>query len=123
MVKFELSESQVEREVLDYCVKIRNLLAWKNVTGGFFDTSKKRFRKHASPYARNGVSDIIVVLHGHFIAFEIKTRVGRQSESQKTFERDLRSAGGSYFIIRSIEDCIDALDEIESKFEKSMNPV
>lgn len=72
---------------------------------GYFDAKQGRFRRHASPYVRRGVSDIIIVHRGRFYGVEIKTASGRQSEHQREFEQDLVSkGGGKYFIARSIED-------------------
>lgn len=109
------SEAQIELAVLDYLVRARRLMAWKNQTSGFFDTKRNRFRKHISPYARNGVPDIICVIYGLFVGFEVKKKGNGQTESQISFESDLRKAGGLYYLVRSVEEVDSALLEIESK--------
>lgn len=77
---------------------------WKALQVGFFDPKTQRFRRQASPFAINGVSDFVVIIDGRVIGLEFKTKIGRQSDSQKSFEEKLRKAGGEYFIIRSLDE-------------------
>lgn len=98
-------------------LRSKRIFFWKNPTGGYFDTARKAFRKQVSPYAINGAPDYIAVIYGVFIGFEVKSPTGRQSDSQKAFEDALRTAGGMYFIIKSLEDLIIALQQIEVALE------
>ena len=54
-----------------------------------------------------GVSDLIVLLPNKAVFVEIKTKIGRQSESQKIFEEKVKSLGFEYLLWRSIDDCLD----------------
>lgn len=63
-------------------------------------------------FALNGAPDIIMVHAGRFIGWEIKSERGKQSESQKAFEMRVKEAGGFYFLVRSIEDVENCLEEI-----------
>ena len=105
---FKPKEKDIERSICDW-LRIKGFFFWKQPSAGFFDTTRKTFRKHTSPYVRNGVPDIIVVKDGAFYGFEVKSETGRQSQAQIDFERDLRHAGGNYFLVRSIEDVENAL--------------
>ena len=52
----------------------------------------------------SGVSDLVVVGEGKIIFVEIKTLTGKQSETQKKFQRDVEALGHRYLIWRSLED-------------------
>jgi len=112
--RLEPSEAEIELSILAYLVRVKHLLAWKNPAAGRFDPRRKIFVKSKeanNPYARNGVPDILCVIKGRLLGFEVKSKVGRQSEAQKLFERDLRSSGGHYYLVRSVEEVITAVKE------------
>ena len=54
-----------------------------------------------------GLSDFTIIRDGEVIFLEIKRKTGKQSESQKTLERDLIEHGGRYRIARSLDDIED----------------
>jgi hypothetical protein len=56
--------------------------------------------------AHPGISDLIGVKDGHVVFIEIKTETGRQSEKQVSFEENVKSHGGNYIVLRSLEQCI-----------------
>lgn len=101
--KVSLKESQIELQICFY-LRAKGYFFWKQPMAGFFDERKCAFRKHANPFVRNGVPDVIIVRDGKFIGLEIKKRTGRQTDAQKAFQKDLEKAGGKYFIIRSLDD-------------------
>jgi hypothetical protein len=54
-----------------------------------------------------GVADIQVLLSsGKSIFLEVKTPKGRQSPSQKEFQKEVEALGFRYYIVRSLEDVI-----------------
>lgn len=108
---FQPKEKDIERSICDY-LRIKGYFFWKQPSAGFFDTSRKTFREHVSPYVKTGIPDIIVIKEGQFIGLEVKSATGRQSLAQSDFERELRAAGGNYFLVRSIEDVDNALKGI-----------
>lgn len=57
-----------------------------------------------------GSADVIVCAWGRFLALEFKAEKGRQSEEQKSYEGAVEMAGGRYYIVRSIEDAIAAVE-------------
>ena len=57
--------------------------------------------------AHRGISDMIAVKDGQTLFVEIKTPKGRQSEHQKRFEADIVEHGGSYLLIRSLDDLME----------------
>jgi hypothetical protein len=60
-------------------------------------------------YVRYGVgspggSDLVGIFAGRFIALEIKTATGKESDEQRRFGALVESKGGSYAVLRSVED-------------------
>jgi len=49
-----------------------------------------------------GVSDLIVILPGKVLFVELKTEIGIQSQVQKDFESRVTALGQSYYLIRSL---------------------
>src|SRR3990167_9096163 len=42
-------------------------------------------------------------------AFEVKSRTGKQRESQAAFQKRWERAGGRYYIVRSVDDVMEAM--------------
>lgn len=56
---------------------------------------------------RAGFPDFILLMAGRgysYMAIELKTEKGRQSESQKEFQKAVEWSGGKYVIVRSLEE-------------------
>lgn len=54
-----------------------------------------------------GVADLLLLVPSrgyHGMAIEMKTKTGRQSDSQKAFQKAVESQGYKYIIVRSVED-------------------
>jgi len=60
----------------------------------------------------NGTPDIIVVHQGRFIGLEVKTAVGRPTDSQKLFGQLCEDNGGVYAVVRSVEEVQAVLDSM-----------
>lgn len=95
------SESQIENEILVYLARIKGGFFWKNTSGGFFDG--KAFRRHASPFAIRGTSDILGIYAGRFVCFEVKSAKGRPSVEQLLFIQKVQSVGGVGAVVNSVE--------------------
>ena len=52
----------------------------------------------------SGVSDLIIVEKGRVLFVEVKTDIGRQSEKQIRFEKQITELGYNYFLVRSLKD-------------------
>ena len=104
----DYKETEIERMVLDF-LSYKRLFVWKNPSAGFFDTKKKIFRRHSSPFAINGTPDVFAMKRRKdgsalVIAIEVKTRLGRLSDAQIEFRKQYEAKGGLYFVVRSLED-------------------
>jgi hypothetical protein len=82
--------------------------SWINWSGGAafrinsqgqYDQKIGAFRKSGST---TGVSDIVAVVGGRFVALEIKFGRDKQSEVQKKFELRVIESGGIYQVISSL---------------------
>jgi penicillin-binding protein-related factor A (putative recombinase) len=57
-----------------------------------------------------GVSDIIGIFNGRFLAIEVKTKRGKLSEQQQAFIDKVNIEGGIAFVARSVSDVINHLE-------------
>lgn len=60
-----------------------------------------------------GFADLVVLTQGQTIFFEVKSDTGRQDPDQVKFERAVAAQGFRYFLVRSINDVMDALRLLE----------
>ncbi len=56
-----------------------------------------------------GISDIIGIYQGRFLAIEVKTPKGKLTDSQRAFIQRVNREGGIAFVARSVEDVIKHL--------------
>jgi penicillin-binding protein-related factor A (putative recombinase) len=99
------NETAIEQSILQFLECLPGCYAWKNPTSGYFDVKRKTFRKQTSKYAINGVSDILGVYQGRFLAIEVKDPQNKERpELQKNFINQVNSFGGIGFFATSIED-------------------
>lgn len=66
----------------------------------------------SNPYVMRGTPDIIAVIDGLFVGFEVKTPRGKQSPDQVLFEKRLTNAGGRYFVVRSVDETRSHLQQL-----------
>lgn len=83
-------------------------MAFKIKSMGTFDVKLGGFRR-PSPWYRKGVSDILGIYNGKFLAIEVKSEKGKVSPAQALFLSDVRLNGGLGFVAKSIEDVAKAL--------------
>ncbi|MCS6281469.1 MAG: hypothetical protein HUM72_12625 [Dolichospermum sp.] len=120
-----ISEKIIENQILTY-LNNKKIFAWKNQSTGVFDPSKGIYRKSRNPHHINGVSDILGVIDGHFLAIEVKKpylskKTGQfkyrtqeeleklASEDQVKFINRVKSLGGIAFYADSIDTVEDQL--------------
>lgn len=64
----------------------------------------------------NGSADLVGLFRGHFVAVEIKTPTGRQSDDQRRWQSLVESKGGFYAIVRSEDDARALLAELHARW-------
>lgn len=79
---------------------------------GIFDPVRKVYRTNVNPYRIKGVSDILGLWKGKFLAIEVKAPKGYLTPEQKAFIAKVRSEGGIAFVARSIDDVKRELGEL-----------
>ena len=63
-----------------------------------------------------GLSDLTAIKDGVTIYIEVKTKTGKQSDSQREFQKDIENHGGTYILARRIEDVEPYLTSIRKLF-------
>lgn len=58
-----------------------------------------------------GVPDLVIVGKGEVFFVEIKTPTGKQSDSQKEFQREVEARGFKYLLWRSVDDAANWANE------------
>jgi Holliday junction resolvase len=76
------------------------------------------FFKHAASAAMKvGIPDIICCIKGRFVGIEVKQEDGTQSDAQKVTCKNIREAGGEYWIVWSYEDFVEQFNEFARKLK------
>jgi Holliday junction resolvase len=94
-------EGKVEREIFNF-LKSLGIFCFKHDSAGVFDSTKKAYRFNRNPHRITGVSDILGVMDGRFLAIEVKSAKGRVSPTQKLFLEHVIAAGGIAFVAKSV---------------------
>ncbi len=93
-----LSEGNIQDAIRIALGSVDGLLLYRNNVG--FDLEHRVRYGVGNP----GGADLIGCYRGRFVAVEIKTPTGRQSEDQRRFQRCVERAGGIYVVLRSVEE-------------------
>lgn len=101
-------EGKIQSEVLKYLLE-QGVFAWRQNNTAIFDPKMNGYREHNG---LKGVPDILSVINGQFVGWEIKTPKGRQSADQFAFQKRLERHRGKYFIIRSLDEAKEALQSL-----------
>lgn len=83
------------------------LLLHHSPNEGQLPRSDRDGAKRKAMGVRAGFPDFILLMPGQgysYLAIELKTPKGRQSESQKAFQKAVEWSGGRYIIVRSLEE-------------------
>lgn len=115
-------EKVLENKILEY-LSLKGIWAFKIKTMGTFDPRTGTFRRHSKWYKR-GVSDILGIYNGKFLAIEVKApketsmdgtkkQAGQLSSHQKSFLKEVEEQGGIGIVARSIDDLEQALKKQE----------
>lgn len=97
-----MKETTIQNSICEY-LQYRKVFFWRNNNIPVFDKKRNIYRT-LPKYAMKGTPDIIVVKDGFFIGLEVKMPKQYQSREQKEFQKNLKEAGGEYYVVRSIND-------------------
>lgn len=101
------SEGEIQADILVAITAIPGAMFYRQNSGLFFTRNGRPVRA-----AVPGASDIIGLYHGVPVAMEVKTHIGRQRKEQAAFQRAWERAGGTYMLVRSVDDAITGLGAI-----------
>jgi len=116
-MKKKSPEKVIEYEILQL-LKSRGVFCWKNDRQGTFDPTKRVFRANKNPHKIKGVSDILGIFFGKFLAIEVKSKTGRVSPEQSEFLSNVNKNGGIAFVARSSKDVEDYLSKVITGLSK-----
>lgn len=97
-----MTETQLVQSIKKYLATLPETFCWK---------------EHGGQYGTAGIPDIIVCYHGHFVGLEAKVGKNQPSKLQSATIQQIRKAGGTAAVVRSIEDVKAALAETETKWK------
>jgi len=110
------TEAQIQKAILQWGGYKKILMHRINVIGTPLHKAGKTIYR---PSSNKGMADIhATVLVGDIpvsVWLEVKTKKGRISENQKAFNEVIKSYGGFYYVVRSIEDVELVLAEVKQK--------
>ena len=116
------TEAQIQKSILDYGKLKKIPMRRINVIGTPYTINGKTYFRRSTNL---GMSDI----HAEFMIggipvsvwLEVKTTTGQLSSNQKQFRDGARSYGGFYFVVRSIDDVLEAFDDVFSSAISQLN--
>ncbi len=73
------------------------------------------FKEHGGQYSTAGIPDLICCYKGRFVAFEVKSPVGKPTELQKRTLEKIQKAGGVAFVVRSVKEVQDIISMIDKQ--------
>ena len=71
------------------------------------------WKEHGGQYGTAGIPDIIVCHRGHFIALEAKVGKNQPTKLQPVTIEQIRKAGGTAAVVRSVADVKTIISELE----------
>lgn len=104
-------EREIQKAIIEWLNLQYGCKAWRSNTGAVVREykGKKRFTRFGQP----GMSDIIGIYRGRFLAVEVKRPGNRPTTEQALFLQEIRTLGGIAFVATSVDDC-------EAKWREAM---
>lgn len=98
-------ETQVQKEILKF-LRDNNIFCWRVNNMGIPDPRCKGGWRKQNGYNMVGMSDILGVYEGKFLAIEVKapSRIKNVSEKQQEFIERVKKEGGTAFVACCCED-------------------
>lgn len=98
-MRLKQKESDIQKSILEYLSYCEGIYFFRAGSGAI-KTAEGRYFKSG----RAGCPDVIVCDRGgKFVGLEVKTKYGKQSEAQRQAEGEIKTAGGKYYIVHSLE--------------------
>ena len=108
------SESLIQKSIQEWLNYHSEIFCFRvNVQGVPLHNGTGRFR----PSPNRGIADILASVKGTFLAIEVKSKSGKQSAYQRTFQEYVEKTGGHYIIARDLITVMNKVDELLGKGE------
>jgi len=105
-----MSEKILEQSILHYLNLQPGWFAFKYYSVGIFDPGG--FYRKKSRFAPNGISDIIGLYNGRFIAIEVKIKGNKPTEQQQAFINKVNKTGGAATWVDSLIKAMEFVNEL-----------
>jgi len=101
-----MKESQLQDEIRLALGRVDGLVLWRNNigVGEVRHGANERGYKIRFGVGGPGGADLVGIYRGRFVAVEVKTERGRQTEEQRMFQQLVERKGGVYVVLRSVDD-------------------
>ena len=107
-LKTKIKETQIQKAIMEF-LRFQKIQCWRIKTVGI-PNGEGAFRYNNE---MRGMADICLIFKGLSVWFEVKTATGKQTPHQKEFQRQVESAGGFYFLVRSVDDAVSAINQLK----------
>lgn len=115
-------EQKIQKEIIDFLrikgylvIKINNVGIYKKATDSYIPTGQK------------GLPDLVCCLPvcgiGVMVGLEVKNASGKPSEHQLHFGQQLKRSCGFYFIVKSLDETMEAIKYAEQETMRRMSKV
>lgn len=98
-VKKQRPEANTQKAILEY-LRAKKIFHWRQNVGAV------KTDHGFMTFGVAGQADIICCIDGRMVAIEVKSPIGRLSESQREWGERLERAGGKYIVARSVDDVV-----------------
>lgn len=105
------TENDVRNACLQYLTLVKRWWAFRTNNTPVYDPRIKRYRAFTG---EPGMADIYALHDGVSYWVETKKPGGKQSEEQKTFERNVKLRGGVYLLVESVEQLIVDIGSLDA---------
>lgn len=110
----EPTEKDIQKAILDY-LTLRSIFHYKHNNSGIYKPSTGSY----IPSQSKGAPDIVCIIEGRYVGFEVKTRKGRLSDDQVEFHKKILAAGGIIFVVRSLDEAIEAVEDALARLHRN----
>jgi Holliday junction resolvase len=118
----QLSEKQIESQILDWLNLQPGVFAFKVNTTGIWDTNRNIFRRVTNKHIHKGTADIIGVKEGKFFCIEVKTPLEHKKMNkdnlytkyyeQSSFIWNVKNCDGKAIFASSLDQVIEFMENI-----------
>jgi len=92
-----MREKDIVKSITDYLKSVPDCFAWK---------------EHGGQYGTAGLPDIIACIGGRFVAFEVKTPVGKLTKLQESTITKINAAKGQAFKVTSLQEVREIVENL-----------